>query len=76
MLLFPPKGYGLFRIYFRFENTDVGKCTVTLCIVEAVAYNKFIGDLDTYLVGSIVHLAAGGLIEERNCFNASCTVER
>ena len=63
------------QINFGLKDTNVRKRSVSLGVVKAVSYDKLVGDLKTYVVGSKFHLAAGGLVEQSAGLYAFCALK-
>ena len=51
-------------IHLRLHHPDVREVAVIVLAVEAVAYDKLVGDHEAHVVGPDIALAALGLIEE------------
>ena len=59
----PRRGFGLF-IALRLQNANVGEIAVVICVIEAVADDEFVGDLEAAHVGLVALRVPRRLVEE------------
>ena len=59
----PRRGFGLF-IALRLQNADVGEIAVVICVIEAVADDEFVRDLEAAHVGLVALRVPRRLVEE------------
>lgn len=57
------------------ENADIGQVAVHLVVVQTIAHNKRIGDLEAGIVHREGRHAAGGLIQQRGNAQAGSAAE-
>lgn len=60
-----PAGFGLF-IALRLQNADVGEIAVVICVIEAVADDEFVRDLEAAHIGLVALGMARRLVQERD----------
>lgn len=61
----PRRGFGLF-IALRLQNADVGEIAVVICVIEAVADDEFVRDLEAAHIGLVALGMARRLVQERD----------
>ena len=58
-----PEFAALLAVNLALEHADVGQIAVLLGVVETIAHDEGVLDLEAHIVGLYVGLAPGGLIE-------------
>ena len=61
----PRRGFGLF-IALRLQNADVGEIAVVICVIEAVADDELVRDLEAAHIGLVALGMARRLVQERD----------